>query len=312
MRIVAALGGNALLERGEKPDAEIQLRHIQRAASALAPLTHNYELIVCYGNGPQVGLLALESEADGQLSRPYPLDVLGAQTQGMIGYWLAQSLRNAGVSKPVLSIVTQTLVDAADPAFGRPTKFIGPGYPPSHARELAGRHGWSIAQDGEWWRRVVPSPAPQQIVELSTIRQLVHAQTVVICGGGGGAPVIDAGDGQLSGVEAVVDKDLTAAMLAIAVQADRLLLLTDVPGVMEQFGTPEAAPLTEIGLDQLAGMTFPAGSMGPKIEACRQFVSATGNLATIGALRDAASMLSGSAGTTIAPDLAQSGRRSPG
>lgn len=294
---MVALGGNALLERGEPPEAAVQLGHIEKAAHALAPLAAEHDLIVCHGNGPQVGLLALESAADRTLRRPYPLDALGAQTQGMIGYWLTQSLRNAGVTKPVLAVVTQTVVDPADPAFADPAKFVGPVYPYGQAQRLADLRGWTIARDGEHWRRVVPSPTPQRIVEQYSIDALVAAGTVVVCGGGGGAPVIDAAG--LRGVEAVVDKDLTATLLAVALDADRLVLLTDVPGVMARFGTPEAALLPRLDLDELADMTFPAGSMGPKIDACRRFVTATGRPAAIGALADASAVLAGANGTTI-------------
>jgi carbamate kinase len=299
VRIVVALGGNALLERGEKPDAGVQLRHVRTAAEALAPLTVEHDVIVCHGNGPQVGLLALESENDPALTRPYPLDVLGAQTQGMIGYWLTQSLRNAGATGPVLSVITQVVVDPSDPAFATPTKFVGPGYTRDRARQLSDQHGWSTAQDGPQWRRVVPSPEPQRIVEQDSIVQLVQAGAVVICGGGGGAPVIDDGAAGLQGVEAVIDKDLTAALLAIAVRADRLLLLTDVEAVMRDFGTPRQAPLSQLDLDDLTHLTFPAGSMGPKIEACTRFVAATGHPAVIGSLADATAALDGRAGTTI-------------
>ena len=296
---MVALGGNALLERGEKPDAGVQLRHVRTAAEALAPLTEEHDVIVCHGNGPQVGLLALESENDPALTRPYPLDVLGAQTQGMIGYWLTQSLRNAGTTRPVLSVITQVVVDPSDPAFATPTKFVGPPYTHDRARQLGEQHGWTTAQDGPHWRRVVPSPEPQRIVEQDSIVQLVQAGAVVICGGGGGAPVIDDGATGLQGVEAVIDKDLTAALLAIAVRADRLLLLTDVNAVMRDFGTPRQAPLSQLDLDDLARLTFPAGSMGPKIEACRRFVAATGHRAVIGSLADATAALDGKAGTTI-------------
>ncbi|WP_329347858.1 carbamate kinase [Streptomyces sp. NBC_01261] len=299
MRIVAALGGNALLRRGEKPDAVIQIEHVRAAARALAPLAVHHELLICHGNGPQVGMLSLESENDLSLTRPYPLDALVAQTQGMIGYWLTQCLHNAGVTKPVLSIVTQTLVDAHDPAFAAPTKFVGPVYDHQHALELAELHGWQVAADGDQWRRVVPSPEPRRIVEQDSITHLLENQTVVICGGGGGAPVTDDGTGQLQGVEAVVDKDFTAALLAVAVHADRLLVLTDVPAVMAHFGTPQAAPLSRLDLDDLARMRFPAGSMGPKIAACQRFVATTGHRAAIGSLSDATAVLDGSAGTTI-------------
>jgi carbamate kinase len=299
MRIVVALGGNALLRRGEKPDAEIQLVHVRAAAQALAPIAARHQLIICHGNGPQVGMLALESENDTVLTRSYPLDVLVAQTQGMIGYWLAQSLRNQGVAKPVVSLVTQTLVDSVDPAFDTPTKFVGPGYDLELAHDLAERHGWTIAVDGEKWRRVVPSPEPRRILEQDSINRLLDSGRIVICGGGGGAPVTEDDQGRLQGVEAVVDKDAVSAMLAIDIQADRLLVLTDVPAVMADFGTPQAAPLRHLDLAELDELSFPAGSMGPKISACRRFVTATGRPAAIGALADARAVLAGDAGTTI-------------
>jgi carbamate kinase len=301
MRIVIALGGNALLARGDKPDAAIQLAHLRTAAEAIAPLAASHDVLICHGNGPQVGLLSLESETDHTLTRPYPLDDLVAQTQGMIGYWLAQALRNAGVRKPVLGLVTQTVVDSVDPAFASPTKFVGPGYPRDQAEELAGQHGWTVAVDNGRWRRVVASPEPIRIIEQDSITRLMDAGSLVICGGGGGAAVTEDAAGQLTGVEAVVDKDYVASLLGIAVGAQRLLVLTDVSAVMAHYGTPQAAPLTTLDADDLGAMGFPAGSMGPKIEACGRFVTATGHPATIGALPDAQALLAGTAGTTITP-----------
>lgn len=300
MRIMVALGGNALLERGEKPDAVIQQRHVRRAAESLAPLAHEHELVICHGNGPQVGLLAVESESDPALSRPYPLDVLGAQTQGMIGYWLAQELRNAGVRQQVVTVVTQTIVDPADPAFGAPTKYIGPVYPERRAANLARQNGWTVARDGSSWRRVVPSPQPRAIVERATIGGLLDLHALVICGGGGGVPVFEDVHG-LTGVEAVVDKDLTAALIAADVGADRLLVLTDVTAVMSAFGTPQQARLPRLSVAELDGLHFPDGSMGPKIAACRQFTTASGQPSAIGSLLEAAAVLAGTAGTTIVP-----------
>lgn len=299
MRIVIALGGNALLQRGDRPDASIQLLHVRAAAQALAPLAREHDLLICHGNGPQVGMLALESATDPALTTPYPLDDLVAQTQGMIGYWLIQSLHNAGVDKPILSLITQTQVDPADPAFADPSKFIGREYSQEHAQELAKQHGWTVAADGDRWRRVVASPEPQRIIEQASVNGLLDTGAVVICGGGGGAAVTENSQGHLAGTEAVVDKDYVAALLAIAIAADRLLVLTDVPAVMTDFGTPEAAPLTQVSLQELAGMSFPAGSMAPKIEGCRRFVAATGGSASIGSLTDAAALLAGTAGTTI-------------
>ena len=299
MRIVAALGGNALLERGERPEATIQRQHIRAAARALAPLTYEHEVVICHGNGPQVGMLAMESANDPALSEPYPLDSLGAQTQGMIGYWLAQELRNAGVAWPVAAVITQTVVDETDPNYRHPTKFIGPVYGAREARRLADRFGWTIAADGAHWRRVVPSPEPKRFVEIGTIRTLVGSRTITICAGGAGAPVLENESGQLSGTEAVVDKDLTAALLAHDLHAGALLLLTDVPTVMRDFGTDHARPIHRIDTAELRSMQFPDGSMGPKIEACIRFAEGTGGLAVIGALSDAAAMLTGAAGTTI-------------
>lgn len=189
--LVNALGGNALLRRGEKPDAAIQLDHIRSAATALAPLANEHELLICHGNGPQIGMLALESENDPALTRSYPMDVLVAQTQGMIGYWLVQSLANAGVTKPVLGVITETVVDPADPAFLHPTKFVGPNYTEQRARQLAAQHSWEIAQDGSTWRRVVPSTAPLRIVEQHIITALLERQVVLVCAGGAGIPVTD-------------------------------------------------------------------------------------------------------------------------
>ncbi|RBY87748.1 carbamate kinase [Blastococcus sp. TF02A-30] len=298
MRILVALGGNALLERGERPDEAVQRRHVRRAAEALAPLAADHELVVCHGNGPQVGLLALESEADPALAGPYPLDVLGAETQGMIGYWLVQELANAGVRRPVVGVLTQTVVDPADPGFAAPSKFVGRGYDRGTAEDLAARLGWRIAPDGAAWRRVVASPQPLRVVEQGPIRQLVDGGAVVVCGGGGGVPVT-VRDGRLCGVEAVVDKDATAALLARELGADRLLLLTDVPAVLRGFGTPGATEIRRLTDDDAAALPLPAGSMGPKLAACAAFARATGRPAAIGALTDAAAVLAGAAGTTV-------------
>jgi carbamate kinase len=307
MRVVVALGGNALLQRNERPDAGIQRRHVRQAAAALAPLAGEHQLVLCHGNGPQVGMLALESQADTGLSRPYPLDVLVSQTQGMIGYWLVQELRNAGVAQPAVCVVSQTVVDPSDPAFGHPTKFIGASYDQGEAQELAERLGWTIAADGPRWRRVVASPKPLGLVEIETVRSLADSGVLVVCGGGGGVPVTRSDAGELTGVEAVVDKDLTAAELAITLKADRLLVLTDVPAIILDYGTPDARPIPAIDADALSALTFPAGSMGPKVEACLRFVTASGQPAAIGALTDAADILAGRAGTTI-----NAARRRPG
>ena len=306
MRIVVALGGNALLQRGEAPDASVQLVHVRAAAQALASIAQQHDVLICHGNGPQVGLLATESALDSVLTAPYPLDALVAQTQGMIGYWLMQSLRNAGVTKPVLSLITQTVIDPADPAFAAPSKFVGPVYSHAEAQDLASRHNWDVAVDGRYWRRVVASPEPLRIIEQESVTSLLDTGAVVICGGGGGAAVVE-DRGQLTGVQAVVDKDYVAAMLGIAVGADRLLVLTDVPAVMTGYGTPAAAELRHAGLAELAAMSFPAGSMAPKIEGCRRFVAGSDRRAVIGTLADAAALVAGTAGTTIVDENAPTG-----
>jgi carbamate kinase len=266
---------------------------------ALAAIAAEHDVLVTHGNGPQVGLLALESAADPALSVPYPLDTLGAETQGMIGYWLVRSLGGVLPERQVVALLTQTLVSADDPAFAAPTKFVGPVYPQSQADRLGADRGWLMRPDGNAWRRVVPSPEPRDVVELAVIRRLLADHVVVVAAGGGGVPVVREPSGVLRGVEAVVDKDLTAARLAIALEADVLLLLTDVPAVFTDFGTPQARPMSEASPAMLAGMTFPAGSMGPKIEAARRFVTAGGGRAAIGALDAADGLLRGVAGTQI-------------
>ena len=299
MRYVIALGGNALLERHDRPDASVQRRHIALAAHALAPVAAEHDVLICHGNGPQIGLLANESSADHELSAPYPLDALGAQTQGLIGYWITQELRNAGLRRPVAALITQTVVDPHDPGFSTPGKFVGPSYPAERVDALTAEHGWTMRADTAGWRRVVASPEPVDVVELDTARRLLDAGTTTICGGGGGAPVADQG-GRFAGLDAVVDKDLVAARLAVALDADRLVLLTDVAQLMRDFGTPAATAIDRIHLDDLP-TDLPAGSMGPKVEACRRFTSATGRTSSIGALADAAAVVAGHAGTTVLP-----------
>jgi carbamate kinase len=301
MRIVVAVGGNALLERGESPDAEIQQRHIRVAVDALAPLARSDQLVITHGNGPQVGLLALESATDPVLTRPYPLDVLVAQTQGMIGYWFLQGFQNAVPGRETAGVITQTLVSAADPAFADPTKFVGPGYPEAEARRVAAERGWTVKVDGNAWRRVVPSPRPLRIVETRLIRQLLDSGAVVICGGGGGAPVVRNRLGELEGIEAVVDKDSATGLLAEALEADLLLVLTDVASVETDYGTPAAQPIHRAAPADLRALGFPAGSMGPKVEAVCRFVELTGRTAAIGALRDVDAILAGQAGTIVTP-----------
>ena len=301
MRIVIAVGGNALLARGQKPDAAVQRENSRRAVEALAALATRHELVVTHGNGPQVGMLALESANDAALDRPYPLDVLGAQTQGMIGYWLLQGLQNALPGRQVAAVVNQTLVSAADPAFGAPTKFVGQVYDEATARRFAAERQWEVRPDGPYWRRVVPSPAPERIIETRIIRQLLTSGVVVVCAGGGGVPVIRNEDGHLEGVEAVVDKDLATAVLAQSLEADALLLLTDVPAVYRGYGTTRAQAILRATPAALRREQFPAGSMGPKVEAVCRFVEITGDLAAIGSLTDAERILAGKAGTVVTP-----------
>ncbi len=242
MLVVVALGGNALLRRGQPADVTVQRANVAAAVEAVVELAREHDVVVTHGNGPQVGLLALQGEAYGAV-KPYPLDVLGAESEGMIGYLLDQELVNrfAG-TRQVATLLTQLIVDTDDPAFRRPEKFIGPVYDRSTADRLAIERGWTIAADGQHWRRVVPSPEPRSIVELGTIKLLVDAGVLVICVGGGGIPVTVDRDGRLSGVEAVVDKDRAAALLAEGLGADALLMLTDVAGVEVGYGSPQARP----------------------------------------------------------------------
>ncbi|GAA2591273.1 carbamate kinase [Actinomadura fulvescens] len=302
MRVVVALGGNALMRRGDKPDADTQRANVRNAIKCLAPMAERHELVITHGNGPQVGVLALESVNDANLSRPYPLDTIGAETQGMIGYWILQALQNALPGRQVLALVTQTLVSAVDPAFGDPTKFVGQVYGEDEARKLAGEYGWTVKQDGEYWRRVVPSPKPQRVIETRLIRRQVRTGTVVICAGGGGVPVVRNDVGQLEGVEAVIDKDLTAALLAETLEADAFLILTDVPRVMRNFGTPRQEEITHTTPHELRAENFPAGSMGPKVDAVCGFVEKTGDMAAIGRLDQCLQILEGAAGTIVTPN----------
>ena len=301
MRIVVALGGNALLRRGEKPDASTQIANVEVAARQLARLAEDHELVITHGNGPQVGVLALESANDERLSEPYPFDTLGAETQGMIGYWLLQAMQNALPGRHVAAMVNQTLVLAGDPAFANPTKFVGEVYDEQTAQALAAERGWSVKADGQYYRRVVGSPAPQRVIETRLVRTLLQAGAVVVCAGGGGVPVIRNEKGKLQGVEAVIDKDLTAAVLAEHLEADALLILTDVDGVFIDYGTPEARQVPRATPSALRGLGLPAGSMGPKVEAVCRFVELTGDMAAIGRLEDATKIIAGQAGTIVTP-----------
>jgi carbamate kinase len=297
-RVVVALGGNALLRRGEPADAATQRANVVRAVRAVAAVARRHEVVVTHGNGPQVGLLALQAEAYRDVA-PYPLDVLGAESEGMIGYLLEQELMNALPGRPVATLLTQVSVDAADPAFAEPSKPIGPVYDEPAGRRLAAERGWAVAPDGDGVRRVVASPRPRAILEVAAIRLLLAAGVLVVCTGGGGIPVTITADGAVHGVEAVVDKDRAAALLAECLGAEALLLLTDVPRVVAGWGTPVAVELDRATPAQLREETFAAGSMGPKVEAACRFAERTGGLAAIGALEDAEAILAGRAGTRI-------------
>lgn len=293
-----ALGGNALLRRGETADATTQRRNVATAVQAVAEVARTHDVVVTHGNGPQVGLLALQSEAYGEVPA-YPLDVLSAESEGMIGYLLEQGLENELSGKPVATLLTQVRVDRDDPAFARPSKPIGPTYDRDSAERLRAERGWSIAPDGDRYRRVVPSPEPRAIVELRTIQLLLEAGVLVVCVGGGGIPVLADEGGLLHGVEAVIDKDLAAGLLAGALEADSLLLLTDVAAVEAAWGTADARPLGEVSAAELREMDWDPGSMGPKVEAACRFAELRGGLAAIGALQDAGLILSGERGTRV-------------
>jgi carbamate kinase len=297
MQIVIALGGNALLKRGQPLEADLQLHNISIAAKAIAEVAQKNTVIVTHGNGPQVGLLALQAEAYNRV-KPYPLDVLSAESEGMIGYLIEQELRNQLPNRQVATLLTQVEVEANDPAFVHPTKPIGPLYTQAEAKVMATERGWTIAPDGDAYRRVVASPEPRRIIELSTIRLLVQSGAIVICTGGGGIPVIVTTSG-IRGVEAVIDKDLAAALLARELNADALLLLTDIDAVYNQWGSPSSQPLRQVTPQELRSYTFAPGSMAPKVEAACRFVERTNGFAGIGRLEDAVAILMAQAGTIV-------------
>jgi carbamate kinase len=303
VRVVIALGGNALLKRGEPLTAAAQRDTVRRAAPALAGVALDHELVLSHGNGPQVGLLALQAAAYTAVD-PYPLDVLGAQTEGMIGYVLEQELRNVlPGSEEFATIMTMVDVDPEDPAFANPTKFVGPVYTEGQAQALAAEKGWPFRRDGESWRRVVPSPLPRHIFQIDPIRVLLDRDVVVICAGGGGVPTMSTqhaeGFPTLSGVEAVIDKDLASELLAREVEADLFVMATDVDGVYTGWGTPEQKQLEKVTPAELRDLQLPAGSMGPKVEAAAHFVESTGNRAAIGSLEQIEQVVAGSAGTQV-------------
>lgn len=310
MRVVIALGGNALARRGEPMTIAVERGNIRIAARAIGAISNaGHEVVVTHGNGPQVGLLALQASSFDAESA-YPFDVLGAATEGMIGYLIEQELGNVVPDdQHVITVLSQTEVARDDPAFADPTKFVGPVYTEAEARRLADANGWVVRPDGAHWRRVVPSPAPRRIVEVQGVNLLLAAGYLVICAGGGGIPtVFDASGDVLSGVEAVIDKDRAAAVLARDVGADLLLIATDVAGVYLNWGTPAQRLLAAAHPDDLAELEFPAGSMGPKVEAAIGFARlGRGRAAVIGALEDLSAMLEGRAGTRIALDVERRG-----
>jgi carbamate kinase len=305
-RAVVALGGNALLPRGKPLEAANQARAARDAARILARASLTHELVITHGNGPQVGLLALMSDAYTE-TEPYPLDVLDAETEGQIGYVLEMQLDNFIDHQDTVAVITRIVVDADDPAFRSPSKFIGPVYTDAQASEAADRHGWTVARDGHGWRRVVPSPEPRRIVQLGAIERLVESGFIVVCAGGGGVPVVEDAEGRHRGVEAVIDKDLASSLLAIELGADALVLATDVDAVYD-----DDRPIARATPAGLRTRHFPAGSMGPKVEAACRFVERTGGTAAIGSLDAVEEILDGRAGTQVSaagPTLEYDGGR---
>jgi len=301
MLVVTALGGNALLKRGEPMSAENQRANVRIACEALAPIARDHQLVIGHGNGPQVGLLSLQQTAYGKVD-PYPFDVLGAQTEGSIGYMIEQELGNLlPFERPLATLLTMIEVDPADPAFKDPTKFIGPVYAKQDADRIAGEKGWVFKQDGDKWRRVVPSPEPKRIFELRAIRWLLEHNTVVIAAGGGGIPTMyePGAARKLVGVECVIDKDLATELLARELSADLLVILTDADAVFVDWGKPSQKAIRRASPAALSRMQFAAGSMGPKVAAACRFASATGKSAAIGALADLGKIIAGEAGTTV-------------
>jgi carbamate kinase len=301
VRVVVALGGNALLKRGEPMTAERQRGNVRAAAPALAAIAADHELVLSHGNGPQVGLLALQAASYTSVE-PYPLDVLGAQSEGMIGYVLEQELGNEMPTEaPIATILTMVEVDPGDPAFQDPTKFVGPIYTQDQADRLAADKSWTFKQDGDSWRRVVPSPLPRRIIEIRPIRWLLDKEAVVICAGGGGIPTmfLPASERSLIGVEAVIDKDLASELLAREVDADLLVMATDVDAVYGDWGTPEQRRIDKVTPAELRAKRFPAGSMGPKVDAAAHFVETTGKRSASGSLAEIKQIVDGKAGTQI-------------
>ncbi len=312
-RSVIALGGNALIHRGERGEFADQLRNLEHAAAAIVALSEvTSQIVLTHGNGPQVGFLALQAAAAERDVPVPPLDVLGAESQGQIGYLLSQALRNAfharAVPRDVAVVLTQTVVDADDPAFQHPTKPVGPVYEEAEAHRLAAERGWTVARDGRHWRRVVPSPRPRRLVEAAVIRRLMQANALVIASGGGGVPVVEDGEGRLHGIEAVIDKDLAAVIVAEEVRAESLILLTDVDAVYRGWGTPGQEKIERLQAGDAEELrragAFGSGSMEPKVRACVEFVRAGGRWAAVGALDRAQEVFEGRSGTRIVNDEA--------
>lgn len=298
MRLVLALGGNALLKKGEALEASVQLHNITVAAQGIAAIAGNHELVITHGNGPQVGLLALQAESYTQV-KAYPLDMLDAESAGLLGYAIVQQLHNAMPHRQSVALITQVLVDQNDPAFKTPDKPIGPVYDTTNGAKLAGHLGWSMVKTDGGLRRTVPSPQPQKIIEKPEIELLTTQGRIVVCCGGGGIPVIREASGKVKGIAAVIDKDATSAMLAAELDADRLVLLTDIEAVFQHWGTDQAHPVTEATVAELQALRFEPGTMGPKVAAACRFVATTGKPAHIGHLNQLSDILNGHSGTLI-------------
>jgi carbamate kinase len=301
MLVVTALGGNALLRRGEAMTAENQRKNVRIAAEALAPIANQHQLVIGHGNGPQVGLLALQGAAYEKVET-YPFDVLGAQTEGMIGYMIEQELGNLlPFERPFATLLTMIEVDPEDPAFNNPTKFIGPVYSKDDADRVAAEKKWVFKQDGDKWRRVVASPMPKRIFELRPIKWLLEHNAVVIAAGGGGIPTMyeKGKERTLTGVECVIDKDFASELLARELNADLFIMLTDTDAVYVDWGKPTQKAIRRASPAALSAMPFAAGSMGPKVDAACRFATATGKKAAIGALADLNAIIAGEMGTTV-------------
>lgn len=304
MRVVIALGGNALLKRGEPMTAEVQRRNIRIAAEAIAPIAGEHQVVITHGNGPQVGLLALQGAAY-KPDEAYPLDVLGAETEGMIGYMLEQEMGNLlPMEVPFATLLTMVEVDGDDPGFKNPTKFVGPVYEKADADRLAKEKNWVFKADGEKWRRVVPSPLPKRIFEIRPIRWMLEKGAVVICAGGGGIPTMyeKGADRKLKGVEAVIDKDLCSELLARELEADLYIMATDADAVFTDWGKPNQKAIYKASPEAMSQFSFPAGSMGPKVDAACKFAKATGKAAAIGSLADIPRIVKHERGTIISPE----------